>query len=212
VALGAKKLAPQTSLGTLVLAAQWADLLWPILLLAGIERVQISPGVTVASPLEFTHYPISHSLLAIVLWGALVGLTYAWLRRSRAAAWLVGALVVSHWVLDLLVHRPDLPLYPGGPRVGLGLWNVPAATYLLEAAFLLLGLLLYLRTTAARDRVGRLALWSFIVVLVLAYVASELGPPPPATRSLAIFALTAWLFPLWGYWIDRHRSVRTAGA
>jgi len=208
VALGAKGVAPRTSLGTLILAAQWADLLWPVLLLAGVERVKISPGITRASPLDFTHYPISHSLLALVLWGGLFGLLYAWRRRNRTGAWVVGALVVSHWLLDLIVHRPDLPLYPGGPRVGLGLWNALLMTYVLEAAFFIPGLFLYLRATAARDRVGRLAVWSFTAVLVLVYAASELGPPPPDARGLAVFALAGWLFPLWGYWIDRHRVAR----
>ncbi|HEU5299248.1 MAG TPA: metal-dependent hydrolase, partial [bacterium] len=127
VAMGAKRAAPAIGLGTLILAAQWADLLWPVLLLAGVERVEIVPGITALSPFDFVHYPITHSLLGIAVWGALFGLLYV--RRSKAPrlGWILGLTVVSHWVLDFLVHRPDLPLAPGAMRVGLGLWNLPAA-------------------------------------------------------------------------------------
>ncbi|MDR7459247.1 MAG: hypothetical protein QN139_05545, partial [Armatimonadota bacterium] len=121
-AFAVRPAAPRLPLGTCVLAAQWADLLWPALLLAGVERVRITPGTTVLNPLEFIHYPVSHSLLALVGWGvALGGLTW-WRRRALADGVVIAALVVSHWVLDLFVHRPDLPVWPGSPPAGLGLW------------------------------------------------------------------------------------------
>src|SRR5262245_47114382 len=124
VGFGAKAKARTASLGTLFLAAQFLDLLWPTLLLLGIEQVEIAPGITKATPLDFTSYPISHSLLTACMWGLLFGTVYWLVREDLKIATVLGLCVVSHWVLDFVVHRPDLPLYPGdSPRVGLGLWN-----------------------------------------------------------------------------------------
>ena len=121
VALAAKKVAPKTSLGTLILGAQFADLLWPILLLAGVEQVEIVPGITRVSPFDFTDYPISHSLLMLLVWSVVVGGIYYALRRYRRGALVIAAAVISHWILDFIVHSPDLPLRPGGElRLGLG--------------------------------------------------------------------------------------------
>jgi hypothetical protein len=210
LAFAAKRAAPRTSLGTLTFAAQWLDELWPLLLLAGVEQVRIVPGLMAASPLEFTHYPISHSLLAALGWGLLIGGLYQLARRSPRAAVIVGALVVSHWVLDLVVHGPDLPLFPGGPRVGLGGWNSVALTNALEAVCYLGGLAIYLRATAAKDRVGRYALWALVVFQIVCYAAASLAPPPPNTRVLAISALFLWLFIPWAAWVDRHRTMKAA--
>jgi hypothetical protein len=205
VALGAKRAAPTISLGTWILAAQWTDLLWPLLLLLGVERVAVQPGTAALSPLDFQHYPITHSLLGAALWGALFAVVYA--RRARAArrGVILGLVVVSHWVLDLLVHRPDLPITPGGIRVGLGLWNVPPIAVTLEGGLFLLGLVLYLRATRPTDRIGSAALGAFVLVLILVYAASLLGPAPRDSTAIAVAALAAWLFVPWGYWIDRHR-------
>ena len=205
----AKRAAPRTSLGTLILAAQLLDELWPILLLAGVERVRVVPGLMAANPLDFVYYPISHSLLAALGWGVLLGLVYFARRRYRLGAWVVGAAVVSHWVLDAVVHRPDLPLWPGSPvRVGAGLWSSVAATITIELGLLALGLLVYLRTTRARDRVGSWGLGAMIVVLVLVFLSGFAGPPPADARTLALSALGLWLFVPWGYWVDRHREPR----
>jgi hypothetical protein len=209
VAMGAKRVAPHASLGTLVLAAQFADLLWPLLLLAGLEHVRIAPHIMAATSLEFVDYPISHSLLSLLGWGVLVGGLYWVVRRQARAAWVVGAAVVSHWVLDLIVHQPDLPLIPGGgPRLGLGVWHSVPATLALEFGFFALGIALYLNTTQARDGIGRIAFWAFVVVLAGIYLAAAFGPPPPSVSALAATALAGWLLVLWGYWIDRHRTSR----
>lgn len=207
VAMGAKRAAPAIGLGTLILAAQWADLLWPVLLLAGVERVEIVPGITALSPFDFVHYPITHSLLGIAVWGALFGLLYV--RRSKAPrlGWILGLTVVSHWVLDVLVHRPDLPLAPGAMRVGLGLWNLPAAAVALEAGLFVLGIVLYLRTTTPTDRTGGLALWSLVLLLSVIYIGSLAGPVPPNSTAIALAGLAGWLFVPWGYWVDRHRRL-----
>ena len=156
LSLGAKQVAPSVSLGALILAGQFADLLWPMLVLAGVERVAIHPGATVVTPLDFVSYPYSHSLLALVAWGFLVGLTYWLATRSAAAACITLALlVVSHWALDVISHRPDMPLTPGGAtRVGFGLWNSLPATLLVEGLLFVAGIAIYLKATTARDRIG----------------------------------------------------------
>jgi hypothetical protein len=212
VALAAKRAAPNTSLGTLILAAQWLDEIWPILLLAGLERVEVVPGLTAANPLDFVSYPISHSLLMVIGWGVLLGLIYYARRRYRIGAWVVGAAVVSHWVLDAVVHRPDLPLWPGSEvKVGAGLWGSVAGTITVEVVLLAVGLVVYLRTTRARDRVGSWGLGAMIVLLALAYLGGFAGPPPSSTRLLALSALGLWLFVPWGWWVDRHRETRDGG-
>ena len=210
VGFGSKAAAPRVSLGTLILAAQFVDLLWPIFLLLGLESVRIDPGNTAVTPLDFVAYPFTHSLLTGLGWGLLLGLAYFALRRSGRAAFVVGVAVVSHWVLDWISHRPDMPLYPGGPKVGLGLWNSVAGTVAVEAAIFIVGVALYLQVTRARDRIGHWALWSLVALLALSYAASLTSPPPPSSRALAWFGLGAWLFVPWGYWIDRHREVRAA--
>lgn len=208
VALAAKRAAPRVSLGVLFAASQLVDLVWPIFLLLGWERVRIAPGNTAFTPLDFEHYPWTHSLLAALLWSALAMLAYAWLRKDRAGAIVVGLLVASHWVLDFITHRPDLPLYPGGePRVGLGLWQSVPATLLLESLLFLGGLVVYVRSTRAVDRTGRLAWWGLVLFLVVIHFANAFGPPPPSESAVAWSAIAAWLIPLWAAWADRHRVV-----
>lgn len=150
-ALAAKKISPRTSLGTFVLAAQFVDLLWPLLLLLGVEHVRIDPGNTAVTPLDFYDYPISHSLAGAVLWSAVLGLIYFLVRRSRRGAVVVGLCVASHWLLDFLTHRPDLPLAFGGEiRLGAGLWNSVTATIAVESGLFVAGIALYLDATRAK--------------------------------------------------------------
>jgi hypothetical protein len=207
VGLASKRVAPRASLGVLLAAPNLLDLLWPIFLLLGWEQVRIDPGNTAFTPLDFVSYPISHSLLTAFGWGALFALIYWAVTRYSRGAIVIGLSVVSHWVLDFIVHRPDLPLYPGGPRVGLGLWNSVPATIAVEVAMYVAGAWLYLSMTRARDRVGTYALWSFLAFGLVAYVANILGPPPPNVHAIAFVTLALWLVPLWGWWIDRHRDV-----
>lgn len=211
VAMGAKRVVPKTSLGTTFLAAQFADLLWPILLLLGIERVRISPGIMARSSLDFQHYPYSHSLLALTVFGILLGLVYFAVTRYRAGAVAVAILVVSHWVLDVIVHRPDLPLsLSGQTRIGLGLWNSVVGTLLVELGLYAVGLLVYLRSTTARDGMGRYGFWALVLVLLAIFLGDAFGPPPPNERALATLALAGWLFVPWAYWVDAHRQARSA--
>jgi len=206
VAFASKKAVPKVSLGTLLLASQLADLLWPIFLLVGLEHVRVAPGTTVVSPLDFYDYPITHSLVGALGWSLLFGLIYAAARRYPKGAWVLAAVVFSHWVLDLIVHRPDLPLIPGGTRVGLGLWNSLPGTLVVELGLYLVGIILYVRTTTALDRTGQYALWVFVALLLVTYVGSVAGPVPPSDRAVAIAGVGQWLFVLWAYWIDRHRT------
>jgi hypothetical protein len=217
VGFAAKRFAPRTSLGTLLAAALLLDVVWPILVLAGVERVRIAPGDTLMTPLDFQYYPYSHSLLMALLWGAAFGLLYLALRRDRAAALVVGLLVLSHWLLDLLVHRPDLPLAFGdSPKLGWGLWNSMAMTLLLEYGLFAAGVVVYVRTTRPLDRLGRWGFWGLVAFLALGFASDIGGPPPPSVTALAWMALALWVLVLWAWWVDRHRVVvlpqSTAGA
>jgi hypothetical protein len=207
LAFGAKKAAPAVSLGALFAACQFADLLWPTLLLLGYEHVVIQPGITVVTPFDFVSYPYSHSLLAVCIWALLWQAVYVALTRTGIAASItIGALVVSHWLLDYITHRPDLPLTPGGSeRVGLGLWNSLPGTLAVEAGIFAIGLLVYLRVTAPRDRAGSIGLWALAIFMVVVYLASVFGPPPPSQTAVAWSAQAMWLLVAWGYWVDRHR-------
>lgn len=213
LAFGAKRAAPAASLGTLFAACQFADLLWPTLVLLGHERVEVQAGATKFTPLDFISYPYSHSLVALCVWGAAFGVTYFVVRRSRiSAAVTVGLLVISHWVLDYLTHRPDLPLTPNGPeRLGLGLWNSVPGTLAVELTIFGAGLMLYLRETERRDRVGSAGLWTLVAFLLIAYVASAFGPPPPSAAAVVWSAQAMWLLVMWGYWIDQHRIPQRNG-
>ena len=210
VAFAAKRAAPRAPLTLLTVAAYCADLLWPIFLLLGWETVRIAPGITVMTPLDFVSYPISHSLVMLIVWGVVLGLITRAVTHDGRAAWWVGLLVVSHWVLDVVVHRADMPIWPGGPRVGFGLWNHPAVTVPLETLMLVAGLWLYLRSTRARGIAGHLSLWSMVGLLAFAYFFDLNGPPPPNEHALAVFGLIGWVFVPWCVWIDKTRETRAA--
>jgi hypothetical protein len=207
VALAAKRATPRTSLGWLFAAVQFPDLLWPVFLLTGVERARIAPGDTAFTPLAFEHYPWSHSLLMVVIWGVVLGVAYRLRHNDGRAARVIGALVVSHWVLDWLTHRPDLPLIPGGgPKLGLGLWNYAMATLVIEAVLFALGVALYTRSTTARDRTGRWAWISLVAFLLLMHATNAFSPPPPNMTAVAVAGLAIWLLVAWGGWGDRHRG------
>jgi hypothetical protein len=205
-ALAAKKVDPRISLGTLFLSAQLVDLLWPLFLMLGLEHVRIDPGNTAFTPLDFYDYPLTHSLMGALFWSVMLAGSYFLIRRRARGAAVVGLVVLSHWILDFITHRPDLPLgLKGGALLGLGLWNSVAGTIILEFTFYGIGILLYLRATTARDRIGNYGWWALIVLLALIYVANIFSPPPPDMPTLAIVGNSAWLFVIWAYWVDKHR-------
>ena len=209
VALAAKRAAPRTSLGMLMVAAEWLDHVWPVFILLGIEHVRIVPGLMAANPLDLYDYPWSHGLLPVAGWALLLGGVYYLVRRYGRGGWVVAGVVVSHWILDLVAHGPDLPLVPGGgPKLGLGLWNSVPGTLVVELGLFAGGVWLYLRATRARDRIGSWGLYGLIAFLLLSYLASAFGPPPPDVRSMAYTTLFMWVLVVWGWWVDRHREPR----
>jgi len=202
----AKRVAPRLSLAVLFAAAQFADLLWPFLVALGIEQVRIDPGATAFTPLDFISYPYSHSLLFLCIWGVIFGAMCAGVVRDRRMLPWIFALVVSHWVLDWITHRPDMPLYPGSAKFGLGLWNSVPGTIAVEVLMFAAGVWVYIRSTRARDRVGRRAFAAFVGFLIAAYAAG-LGPPPPTVTALVVTAIAgAGVLMLWALWFDRHRT------
>ena len=210
LALGAKKAVPMVSLGTLFIAVQFADLLWPTLLALGLETVEIDPGNTLMTPLNFVSYPYSHSLVMLLVWSALFALAYRLFRGPRPLpAITIGALVFSHYLLDVLTHRPDMPVTIGGSmRLGLGLWNHPGVELAIESAMFITGAVLYVSATRPKNRKGELGLWFLIVILVAMFFAAIYGPPPPNVETLSIGGHLQWLFVLWAYGVDRNRVPR----
>lgn len=208
LAFGATRMAPTVSLGTLFLACQFADLLWPTLLLLGIERVEIDPGNTAFTPLNFVSYPYSHSLVMLLAWSVIIGLAYRTIRGGTArAALVVAGLVFSHFVLDFITHRPDLPITTSGTtKVGLGLWNAPTGTLIIESLMFVIGVLVYGMTRKSQGREAGTGLWVLVGALVAIFFANAFGPPPPNVMAIAVAGHALWLFVAWAYWVDRNRQ------
>ena len=208
VAFGVKRAAPEVGLGAAIVAVSFLDLVWPVLVAAGIEEVRIAPGTMAASPFDFVSYPYSHSLVMTLAWAGLFAWVYRWRGGSMRGAWWLGLAVASHWFLDLITHRPDLPLAPGlDARYGLGLWNSVAGTLAVEGSMFAAGLWLYLSATRARDRIGVWGLWGLVALLLVSYVAATFGPPPPTVTAVAIADIVGTtLTVVWAYWVDRHRE------
>ena len=208
VGFAGKKAAPRAPLAALLLAALFADVLWPVLVAIGAEEVRVAPGATVYTPLEFVSYPWSHSLLMLIIWGALFAAFYRARPDGKRIGLVLGLLVVSHWILDWITHKPDMPLWPGGPKYGLGLWNNPAATMTVEIAMFAIGVFLYATSTRARDKIGSIAFSAFVLFLGGFYVMDSLsGSPPPSVKAIWISALIATaVILLWANWFDRHRD------
>lgn len=209
IGLGVKKIAPRISLGTLFLAVQFLDLLWPGFILLGWEHVVIEPGHTKMTPLNFTDYPISHSLLMACVWGLVFAFVYFLFRRNYRNAVILFFCVISHWLLDLVVHTSDLPLYPGNsPLVGFGLWNHMMVEIIIEGLLFFIGILFYLQTTKAKNKKGSIGFWSLIIVLAGVHAANIFGSPPPSVTAIGWAGELQWLFVIWAYWADANRVVR----
>jgi hypothetical protein len=208
VGLASKRWAPAASLGWLMLAPVFVDMLWSVFILVGIERAHIVPGITKSMPLDLEYMPISHSLVGMTVWGVVLGGAYFALHQDRRVAVVLFAGVLSHFLLDWISHRPDMPLLPDGPHVGLGLWNFPVPALLVEVALVLGGLALYMHTTRARTPRGNLWLIVLVGVLLAINAGAYFGPPPPDITPMAALNLSTlivvWIFAR----IDRRRELR----
>jgi membrane-bound metal-dependent hydrolase YbcI (DUF457 family) len=206
----AKKAAPKVSLGTLFIATQFVDILWPFLLLFHVEKMMVVPGYTKSNPFEFLYFPYTHSLLMGFVWGAIVGGAYWLFKRDTRGALVVGLCVLSHWFLDLIVHAADLPLTPFGDyKVGFGLWNYVAITLIIEFGLFLGGAFVYSTFTKAKNKIGKWVLWILVILLLLVQLANTFGPAP-SDSVMNLFAsfitLMAIILAL-AYWVDKNREV-----
>ncbi len=210
VGFAAKKFAPRTNLALLIAAPCFLDLLWPFFLLLGWEHVRIDPGNTRFTPLDLYDFPWSHSLLMSVVWATVFALIYHLVARYWPGTIVIWIGVVSHWVLDWITHRPDMPLYPGGARYGLGLWNSIAGTLVVELLMFGVGVWLYARTTRARDRIGQYAFFAYVALLLVLYIGDRFSPPPASVAELAWTGIVAEvILLLWAWWFDHHRVLRS---
>jgi hypothetical protein len=193
----------------LIAAPLFLDLIWPVFVLAGIEKVQIEPGNTAFTPLAFVCYPISHSFVTALGWSVFLGLVYFAIKRYMTGAIVASLGVLSHWLLDAILHRPDLPLYPGGEKlIGFGLWNSITGTIIVESLLFIAGVVLYSKATRSKDKIGLFSFWAFVGTLILIYISNILSPPPPSSDAIAYVVLLVWIFPIWASWFDSHRDVR----
>jgi len=210
VGLVAKRIEPKLSLGTGVLAAMLVDLLWAIFLIAGIEHVHFKPGMGAGNYFDAYDIAMSHSLLMGAVWAALFAAAYFLRRHYPRGAWILFAAVLSHWFLDFVSHRPDMPLAPGVHRYfGLGLWNSIPATVIVEGGFWLVAIVLYARATHPKNRAGVYAFWTVVVLLTLAWYNNIAGPPPRNPHTAPIVSLIFFsLVVAWAYWMSRLRPAK----
>jgi hypothetical protein len=213
VGFASKQLAPRASLGILIAAPILLDFLWPIFLLIGWEHAFIESNPNPLLRFVFISYPISHGLVAVAGWATLLAAVYYGFQRYALGAIVIWAGVVSHWLLDFIVHRPDLPLYAGSKLVGLGLWRHREVAVAIELAMFAAGIFLYFRQTTARDKIGTYALRGFIGLLLAVYALAAFGPAPRGLKAVAIGNICGFLVLVaWAWWIDAHRQVREPGA
>lgn len=208
ISFAARSFEKTIPLWLLFLAVQFVDVVWAILVLAGIEKVRIVPGITATNPLDLYYMPYTHSLVGAAVWSLIALAAYKFARGGpTAGAVLIGLAVVSHWVLDLIVHIPDLPIYDNTAKVGLGLWNYPATAFGLEIVLLFGGLVLYIRSSTARSQIGRFGMPALAVILVGLQAIVFFGAPPESPSAAAVTALFAFLlFAALAFWLERYRQ------
>lgn len=209
-AAGAMKRAP--SMAAAFVAVQLVDFAWSAFILTGVEHARVVPGYLAMSSLDLYDMPYTHSLVGALAWSLLGALVYRVLDRKAgwAPALVIGALVFSHWLLDLLVHAPDLALYPGGAeKFGLGWWDVPALAVGSELLVFVIGFALYLRGTRAKTGSGAIAPWVTAALMLSVYAFDKLGPAPADINTAASMALGAYVVLAgFGVWLDRSRAPR----
>lgn len=192
----AKRAQPKAPLWALLLAVMWVDVLWAIFILLGLERARIDHSLS-GFPVDLEHMPLTHGLVATGVWAAFGYLVarhgFGW---SRGVAAAVGAAVASHWFHDLPVHRPDLPLVWGEPKLGLGLWDYPLPELALEIAWLL-ATVTWLVRARTLDPASETRIWRLALGLVVLQIATAFGPVPPGIAPLAVTALLIFLAIPW---------------
>jgi hypothetical protein len=207
--VASKKFAPRSSLGALIAAPILLDLIWPIFLLLGWEHLSIVPHRNPFLRLQFDSYPISHGLVAVVGWATLYASIYFALTRYGAGTIVIWFGVLSHWVMDYIVHLADLPLSARSRLFGLGLWNYRWLTIAIEVTLFAIAIWTYQRETRPKDKIGLYAFLAFVLVLLLAYAGAAFGPTPPTVKKVALFTLLTWLAIPWAWWFDAHRETRS---
>ncbi len=211
VGFASKRVAPRTSLGLLLAAPLLADIIWPVLVLTGVEQVRITGGPNPFLTLTFDSYPWSHSLLMLMVWGLLLGGGYYAVTQYRAGAVILFVGVLSHWVLDVVTHVQDMPIAPGvATKIGLGLWQSVVGTMVIEGAMFIAGVWLYTTGTLAPDKVGRWGWWGYVALLVVSYLSALVTPPPPSVPAIGWLAIImSVVMVVWAWWLDRHRTAVT---
>lgn len=208
-----RRAAPRVSLGWLFVAAQLLDYLWALFVLAGVERAQVIPWQP-GSRLDLYYMPFSHSLEGALAWSILAGVVALWCVRGSehdrvSAAMVVGLTVFSHWILDVIVHRPDLGLLGDTRKIGLSLYDHPVASVVLEIAILVAGAVIYARETRPRAGQPDTRLVALVVILAVIDLVATFGPPPPSVRVAALFNLSVYtLAALAAFAVDRNRVLR----
>ncbi len=215
VAFTLKKWDTSLSMGLYFLATMLLDIILPILLLLGVESLEINPEANATVPLEFTFYPFSHGLLATFIWALIFSLSFYFLskqelEKKRKLAFILGIAVLSHWLLDFIVHIQDLPIFDGTIiKVGLGLWNFEILSYIVESVIFIAGLIIYLKATDTPEESGLIAGYGMIIfggLLLLFNSINLIGPPPPSVQAYAIVSLTYQiLFIAIVFWLDKNR-------
>jgi hypothetical protein len=188
VSFAAKPAGKNVPLWVWFIAVQWLDVIWSLLVLLGIEKLRIVPGFTQANPLDLYYMPYTHGLPGSIVLSLAFGAIVAALTPGNrvATGLLVAASAFSHWILDLIVHTPDLPLYDNMAKVGLGLWQHVALSFPLELFVLGIGAWLYARATPFKRPH---LFWAFIVFLAVMQVYANFGPPPATPETMAVMAL-----------------------
>jgi hypothetical protein len=212
VGLGAKKYAPELNLGILFIACQLLDLIWPVLVLVGIEKVSVDPLATAVTPFNFEYYPYSHSLVMTLVYSISVGLSTGYVFKSTRIGLVLGFVTASHWILDFVTHRPDMPISFEGLKVGLGMWNSVGLTVVVEFLIFAVGSLLFVKTANLSTRKRKMWFWGLIIFLLLIYSGNILGPKPEINTPPAMIAgpaLAMWLIVLWGFLVDRKVNKTT---
>ena len=198
----------EVPLAALMCAAFLLDLIWPLLLLTGTEHVAVREGATEFTPLVFTSYPWTHSMVTAIVWGVVAAIVVRLIGWRGRGPVIIAVLVASHWFLDAIVHTPDLPLSPlsDAPLAGLGLWNSVPGTLAIEGLVFAIGVGMYWRRTVQQNWIGSSGFWAFVITLGLAWASGPVLPPPLSERGVALGALALWIVPFWAGWFDAQRG------